>query len=275
MPFQTANGEVDPDYSSSNRGRDQTPVHLLIRKLYRESQGAELPGTFNPALLETLFREVTRRWKDIAMDYIRDVSLTVTSYHTSALEEFISEADDDVRRKLNNRLEPYQRATEDKAIAEIRNLLKDEQGGNLQTSDPTFAETLIQTRQERTLARLAAMGIRDGEQCQVSYRDLLEQARVSNEDQVVNDIHDILKAYYRVAMRRFTDNVGVQAVGRHFLGDRSPLRVISPEFVNGLSEVELADLAGENTATRAARAELGRRVERLQKALEIAKQAGI
>lgn len=281
MPFQTVNGEIDPEFSpsrnSSSSSRDQsaTTIHYMIRKLYRESQGAELPGTFNPALLETLFRELSRKWKDIAMDYIRHVSETVSSYNAGALEEFIAETDEEVRRKLNTRLEPHHRLAEDKAFSELRNLVKDEQGGILQTVDPSFADTLAQTRQERTLARLASMGLRDGDQCQVNFQTMLEQSRLSNEDQVVNDIHDILKAYYRVALRRFTDNVVLQAVGRHFLGEKSPLKVFSPEFVSGLSETELADLAEENTATLTARVELGCRVERLQRGLEIAKQSGI
>lgn len=279
MPFQTVSGEIDPEYASPG-GRDhQTPVQYLIRKLYRESQGAELPGTFNPALLETLFRELSRKWKDIAMEYIRHVSETVTIYHASALEEFISDTDDDVRRKLSSRLDPHQRAAEDKALQELRNLMKDEQGGVLQTVDPTFAETLAQTRQERALARLASMGLGprpcEGDEDQVKPQITTEQGRLSNEDQVVNDIHDILKAYYKVALRRFTDNVVLQAIGRHFLGDKSPLKAFSPELVSGLSEAELGDLAGENSTTLATRVELGYRAERLQRGLEIARQAGI
>ena len=35
-------------------------------------------------------------------------------------------------------------------------------------------------------------------------------AHLSNEDHAVNDIHDILKAYYKVALKRYMDNVVLQ-----------------------------------------------------------------
>lgn len=40
-----------------------------------------------------------------------------------------------------------------------------------------------------------------------------------SEEQAVHDIHDMLKAYYKVLFKRFTDNVIIQVVERHILGN--------------------------------------------------------
>lgn len=98
---------------------------------------------------------------------------------------------------------------------------------------------------------------------------------IHNEQQAINDIHDILMAYYKLARERFVDNVFIQAGERYIVGEKGPLKIFSPEYVGGFSNEELANIAGENFATSATRINITLRGERLQKALEIARRAGI
>lgn len=99
---------------------------------------------------------------------------------------------------------------------------------------------------------------------------------VYNEQQAINDIHDILEVYYKLARERFVDSVIIQARERYIVGEKGPLKIFSPEYVGGLSNEELAHIAGENFATSATRTDISTlRGERLQKALEIARRAGI
>ena len=93
------------------------------------------------------------------------------------------------------------------------------------------------------------------------------------EDQAVNDIHGTLKAYYKVAMKRFTDNVVVQITERVLLGLDGPVKTLTPELINDLQDHELMELAGENFATSSNRNELMNKYDRFQRALDIAKQA--
>jgi hypothetical protein len=136
-----------------------------------------------------------------------------------------------------------------------------------------FADTLSAIREERVRARLEAAGIRDGSRINMS--ELMESVHLSNEDQAVNDTHDTLKAYYKVALKRFTDNVVVQITERLLLGPEGPVKILSPEMIGDLQENELTVLAGENFATSSTRNELINKFERFQKALDIAKQATI
>ncbi|KAK1992733.1 interferon-induced GTP-binding protein Mx1 [Colletotrichum falcatum] len=91
----------------------------------------------------------------------------------------------------------------------------------------------------------------------------------SNAEQVREDIHDILRSYYKVARKRFVDVV-LQQVIFHFLLDArdGPLKVFSPNLVMGLDDKQLRMIAGEDSATQEKREHLTSVVENLKLAVE-------
>lgn len=93
---------------------------------------------------------------------------------------------------------------------------------------------------------------------------------MSNLEHVVQEIHDILKSYYKVARKRFTDNLCMQAANYHLVtGPESPLRLFSPSFVNRLSENQLAEIAGEDPVSRRRRGALNSEIEKLELAKKV------
>lgn len=93
---------------------------------------------------------------------------------------------------------------------------------------------------------------------------------MSNTQQTVQDIHDILCSYYEVALKRFTDNVAAQAVIYDLLsGPETPLGVFSPAFVGGLTAEELQGIAGEAPSVRRKREQLVKEIESLTEAKTI------
>lgn len=86
-------------------------------------------------------------------------------------------------------------------------MLSDERGEILQTVNPYFAETLENIRRERVVARLQVLGLIDGVNQTIALGKLAGCVHLSNEDQAVLDIQDVLKAYYKVAIKRFGDYV--------------------------------------------------------------------
>jgi hypothetical protein len=98
---------------------------------------------------------------------------------------------------------------------------------------------------------------------------LINQAHLSNEDSAVYDIHDILSAYYKVAMKRFVDTVVLQVTERHYMGHSGPLKYFSPAYVGGLSDEELRNVAGESKATTQERDRLTTLVGQLERALKL------
>ena len=88
----------------------------------------------------------------------------------------------------------------------------------------------------------------------------------SNLEQNVCDLHDILKSYYKVALKRFIDVICMQAADFCLItGPDTPVRVFSPAFVSELTEVQLEAIAGEDAITKRKRIELKREIESLEK----------
>lgn len=114
-------------------------------------------------------------------------------------------------------------------------------------------------------------GIEDGYRLPVSLPELTNAVHLSNEDQAVYDIHDILKASYKVAIKRFMDNVVVGVVERSWLGPVGFVGIFNGEFVGRLSDEELASIAAENYSTTNVRAELKEKLHRFEEARRIAK----
>jgi hypothetical protein len=95
--------------------------------------------------------------------------------------------------------------------------------------------------------------------------DILQTRSISNTQHVVQEVHDILDSYYRVARKRFTDNLCMQAADYYLVtGPDSPLRLFSPSFVTKLTDEQLMEIAGEDVALRRKRAALFRKVVDLE-----------
>ncbi|KAL3482095.1 P-loop containing nucleoside triphosphate hydrolase protein [Aspergillus californicus] len=271
--FLTVKGGLDPEFfhRALANGED---ILAWIRQVYRESRGTELPGTVNPMVLHHLFRQLSSPWEGIARGYVKEVANMAKAYNAKILVNIIP--DEDVRGVIDSRLSQVLETTLARAMEEFCRLLHDERGGSLQTVNHYYADTLNAIRKDRVRARLEATGLRDGPwSAHNLLSNVMNAVHLSNEDQAVNDIHDILKAYYKVAVKRFTDNVIMQVVERHILGPEGPVRALCSDMVNGLDNQELLEIAGESFVTSSMRNELISKCERFRSALDIARRAGI
>jgi hypothetical protein len=92
----------------------------------------------------------------------------------------------------------------------------------------------------------------------------------SNAAHATETIHDTLEAYYKVAYKRFVDNVFSQAVNYRLLsGPESPLRLFSEQWVLSLDAKKLFLVAGESRFTRERRERLKNEIQNLKVAMEI------
>jgi hypothetical protein len=87
---------------------------------------------------------------------------------------------------------------------------------------------------------------------------------MSNAEHVILDIHDILKSYYKVARKRFVDNMCMHANYHLVTGPVSPLRLFSPTFVNKLTDEKLEEIAGEDRAIKRERFALEKEIAGLE-----------
>ena len=99
---------------------------------------------------------------------------------------------------------------------------------------------------------------------------VLQTSRGSNADHTLYEIYDILRAYYKVARKRFVDNICMQAADYHLVnGPDSPIKVFSPSFIGNLNDEQLEKIAGEDNATRRKRAQLKKDIENLEQGRRI------
>lgn len=100
--------------------------------------------------------------------------------------------------------------------------------------------------------------------------DVFHHDHMGNDEHTVQDLHDILQSYYKVARKTFVDNLRKQAAD-HFLisGADTPLTLFSPSFVAKLSEEELEEAAGEDRQVKRHRAALEKEAHDLDEARKI------
>ncbi|KAF3025277.1 hypothetical protein E8E15_006966 [Penicillium rubens] len=219
-----------------------------IEDQYRASRGFEL-GTFQTALLCTIMNKQSDKWTELALGYVSDV---IDIMHTFILKVLLSICpDEQIRDKLLNvlvdELSKRYRAAMDQAqmILEVERM-------NLMTLDDKFQQTL-DIAQKRS------------HQEQYEIVKGKEKVPMSNIQQTVRYIHDILAAYYAVASKRFIDSICMQATGYCLLtGPRKPPGLFSPQFVADLAEDQLMEIAGENARLSRRRVQLKKGIQDLE-----------
>ena len=244
-----------------------------IEGIYKSSRGFEL-GTFDPSISPLLFKQQTINWEHLAMDYICDVILHIHGFCDRLLAHICME--ERTRNSLWAVLIEDMIPIYKKAIDQVKFIIRTEREGNLITTNHYFSENLEKARAERLkkaseeVPQIAAtFGLINLEN--VTTTDHLERiSGISNLKHTVQDIHDILKAYYTVARKRFVDNVCMQATDYHLVsGPETPLKVFSPTFVGNLTSDQLEAIAGEDGTSIKQRRELHKQMESLRDGVKV------
>ncbi|KAF2023591.1 dynamin GTPase [Setomelanomma holmii] len=233
------------------------------------NQGFEL-GTFNASILATVMKKQSSKWEDISMGFVSDAIVLVHQFIMSALVSICG--DRNVRDALVGKLSDELTRRYQNAIASVGFLLKVEKSNTPMTMNHYFNENLQRSRQEKVSAHIKKNAFHNGNHGMVVRLEQASQSvrLMSNEQHVVQDIHDILKSYYKVCRKTFVGSVCRQSVIHYLLEcDECPLALFSPMFVSQLSADALEELAGEAPGLKRLRAQLTKEVASLAKAVRI------
>ncbi|MCJ1383813.1 hypothetical protein MMC17_006927 [Xylographa soralifera] len=178
-------------------------------------------------------------------------------------------SDEIIRGRLGAKIDPDIRDALKAARDELTKLLDDERHGPLLTNNHYFADNLTKARADRFVNSLKSLGFKDLQNNFVDFKTIKNSMHLSNEQTAIYDIHDTFQAYYKVALKRFVDNVSNQVVERNLMGPKGPVSILTPEWVAGLDAEDLADIAGEDSATSSQREELNATIGRLEKARKV------
>ncbi|KAI4153970.1 MAG: hypothetical protein LQ340_001964 [Diploschistes diacapsis] len=244
-------------------------IYDWIRREYDRSKGFEI-GTINPSVLPVLYHEQIKNWRSITKSHINEV-IKATHYFIYALLSHVC-PDPAIRKKFWGYLLGPVLASYKNAIDHVDMLLQIEETGNMRTLNHYFAITrkrLQLARIQRRFAKSKTWETKDEKEPLIRMKDVLD-IHLSNEDQAVEDLHDILRSYYKLSRKQFVDAISKGAVDFLLLTVKDgPLRVCSPEFVGALPDKDLEQIAGESTEDISVRANLARELSVLQEGQKI------
>ena len=244
-----------------------------ISDAFLRSRGLEM-GTFNSNFIAEAFVEQTQNWEAMTAAYMRRIIVAVHRFIAAALRSVW--ADDIGRRQLWSHILESLVSRYRVAIAQAQLLLQVEQQKQPYTINPHFSKSHSRARGER-LAKLLRPSAREDSksfgapQYIVNLKDIPSAGeQKSKMEDAKERIHDILQAYYCLALDRFLDNVFQLAVDHLLLrGPDGPLRVFTQDWVIKLPADVLKRIVGETKAARKHRNKLGKKMEDLTAALQV------
>ncbi|KAL8888869.1 MAG: hypothetical protein Q9215_003780 [Flavoplaca cf. flavocitrina] len=272
---------TEPDERSS-------PIYTWIREEVNSNRGIELQGTLNPDVLPALFHRQIAKWKDLATSHFSKSTKTVGIALKKAIE-LACKGDDVVAQRIRAQVRQAENAAEASGLLQIRQRVDEITSRHLQTQNPIFEEEIRKARLARFTAALERYRSmtqhpthQNGdttdedttdEEVVIDLRNvtaLFDQIHMSSAQNLEDDIHDILKSYYDLALGHFIEYVN-QHVVESYLGDpEGPVLFFNPTYVSELSQQSVEELGAEDADVVAKRKGLQETLERLNRAEEIA-----
>ena len=254
-----------------------------IESLMNRTRGRELPGTFNPMVVSDLFFEQSSPWEELARAYIVHVVSAVRAFlrHLTSHASDISTSSALFQTLVEPALERISKDVKSKTAE----LLASHQRCHPITYNHYFTETVQQVRKKRVTAELTRIiqdvfgvsSLHPSEQSryiEMDYQPLLN-ALVSYTNPDLNqyacsEVLDCMQAYYKVALKRFVDDLAVEAVEKEIIAKLSD--IVSPIRVTSLDSDVVTDIAGESGESRAERSQLETQLGVLVQGLETCKR---
>ncbi|KAF2191742.1 hypothetical protein K469DRAFT_735719 [Zopfia rhizophila CBS 207.26] len=233
-----------------------------LKTTYSKSRGFEL-GTFASSLLTAAMRQQSSKWQAMSSGYTSDAVALVHNFITTLLHSLCG--DDQVSERLLNLLLDGLLEKYSKSLVQAK-LLDVELLGVPMTLNHYFNDNLEKRRQQRMKSAWISKSLNDCKHGSVVPLNLIMQNHpMNNADHTIRDMHDILYAYYKVARKRFVDNVCMHAAGYHLIhGPDTPLKLFSPSFVLELTQGQLQEIAGEDSSLKRKRAQLKKEIQDLE-----------
>ena len=265
---------------------DTMEIYQWIRNEIRASRGTELQGTLNPSVLSILFHKQAQRWRVLSKDHFASVRAAANHAVLSVLKTVCK--DQNIRQRIEDSI--YKASMREgerrsKQLAEhVDNLLTK----HLQTSNEAFAEKVKASRMTRFHAAVERYrqshqqvivqedgNIGFGDRLEIDMRDtaaLFGELHMSNQQNLEDEIHDILKAYYEIARESFVEFVNNHVVEGYLYDKEGPVYFFSPVYVGGLTDEQVEDMAAEDEKLVQDRVEKEAKLLRLSKAKIIAER---
>jgi len=275
-------------FQPANLDRGKSQIYQWIRNEVKASRGTELQGTLNPDVLPVLFHKQAANWRAKSEAHFLRVQTMIISVTEKLLETTVS--DKHTRTLIRNRIHQTNQKATSRRLTLLSERLNDILTKHLQTNNQAFEQKISETRLLRFQGALeryrssrkaqpapplagSASATTSDTQFTIDMRDtaaLFTELHMSNSQNLEDEIHDTLKAYYEIALNDFVEFVTQLVVERYLDDHQGPLLMFSPIYVGGLNDQAVGNLAAEDESTMRLRAEHEESLTRLNRAEEIA-----
>ncbi|KAL4982526.1 P-loop containing nucleoside triphosphate hydrolase protein [Aspergillus falconensis] len=234
-----------------------------IGKLLRQTRGRELPGMFNPMIVQDVWSAA----RNFILLAVRHVADDATS--TAIRDEIIFPAFDTLRQEIE------QKTTE---------LLVPHKTGHPITYNHYFTETLQKIRGEQHESEISKtiqwfFGVSNLDEPYLTstsinlnqlVRSLLQQTEPNMVRFASVEALDCMLAYYKVALKRYVDDIANEVVESQLM--LALIQIFSPVSVFDMHGKVVTRIAGESEENRSLREQLNRKLQVLGRGTEICQQ---
>lgn len=176
------------------------PIFRHIQDISRSFQSTQLPGLINPDVLPDLFQKQTQNWPKLAEGHLQQVAEQVQQTFLHVLYH-ICPPDGGNRilfEELQKELTESHKFALKAARKEIRTYCERERSSMMQTTDSRFVENLRALRTIRLLESLDSLHSTTGATAAQDPSLYFDRLHYSMDENMVKDVHDVLKVYYQV-----------------------------------------------------------------------------
>ncbi|KAK4233415.1 hypothetical protein C8A03DRAFT_19520, partial [Achaetomium macrosporum] len=252
-----------------------------IEDLMHRTRGCELPGSFNPMVVADLFLEQCRPWEAIARRHVENVWDAAFRFVKLVVAHV---ADESTAKALQYEVfEPAMNGVLQTMRDKTKELLTPHQHSHPITYNHYLTETLQKVRRERgqnererILCRFFGVDSLQSWHSDDEYdlRRLADSLAESGEPDMgryaASEALDCLNAYYKVALKRFIDDLAVQVIEAKLISALD--RILHPVSICQMLDEQVARIAGESEETRTEREQLNKQLEVLRNGLETCKR---
>ncbi|OQE86124.1 hypothetical protein PENNAL_c0022G00841 [Penicillium nalgiovense] len=257
---------------------DWTPKYVLQSTLEEEikeqalkSRGIELPGSANPLLVGSLFRDQCEPWETIAESHVLNAWESV-QYFVQLVLKYLT--DDHTRPLLFRHLiGPELEKMKDSLFEKLSELVSYSKSGHPLPVGETFLSKVLKSRTNRQVAMLkrnlglTGLFFGDNNQKSFSASDLeraASQLQSSSDQFATAEIIDQMQAYYETAIITFIDNVTILAIENRLLCTLE--HIFTSRTVVGMDDHQIEEIAAEPLSIQAERKRLNEELNKLRKA---------
>ncbi|KAL6913790.1 hypothetical protein ACHAPO_002243 [Fusarium lateritium] len=266
------NASLKKAFPGLSEVRDTDDLMRTIDEKFSMYQVSQLDGVINPDIYPDMYQEQVKKWTAIAERHLQRVASTVSSCTSSILDDVCPLEGDTgfMSRELRALLESSFNRSEAQAYDRCKSQCEMEtKCTRLQSTGSRFGDEILNWRRFRFFEAFSSSYTGPDSNLSLCFNSI----HPSLQKNMVVDVHDVLKVYYKISLDAFIRNVNMHVIQSFVTAEDGPVWGLSTNRILGLSEEEMKIVGGENENTARRRKELEHDIEKLRGALAIVDRA--